>query len=329
MPKVEAPARARCGLDGLLAAELPPLRPARSKMSSKTARRIGTRSGGRLGLPEDVLGAVLQFGDLRARFACVCSTRELKEGHARLSPEHERKLILRRFPLLAAAVQGSATTRSPRELFLSQAQLFDALRGRRDIPPPTWGQDAYTFCLELEMTEPTTEDESVTRQEVFFSIYAGTSSRGFETLEFEIPEGVWERFHPLAVSPTEYIAGRGRLMVIRRNGSFLERAPLYDGTIEAFDDQDNSFEFDLTPWPSKEDAAIEWVREVNRNLDLACEPDLLVRWHADSLDDANDGGSTLAATFRWFHGSGQRDFDDMDSDEILQLLQHYVAWSRL
>ena len=300
---------------------------------SKTARRVGCGSrGGRLvALPEDVLDAVLAFGNLRARFACVAATRQLRDGHARLSPDHERTLVLLHYPLLAVALQGSPTTLAPRELFLSQQQAFHVPNANRQtIAAPKWREGAYTFALELLMTKPTASQVPIDESTIHFTLYAGTASleNGSSTLEFEIPEGVWERAQPLIVSETQWVSCRAQLMVIRRDGGIIERARLYNGDLSFEQDEDDLFTFDLTAWLPEYGSAIDWQEDVQRTYDLVCEPDLALSWHAHSIDDANDGASTLVATFRW-HLPGATDFDDMDTENILQLLQHYVVWSRL
>ena len=94
-------------------------------MRTRRDRRAARPSGpsGLLGLPEDVLGAVLAFGDLRARFVGVAACTLLRDAHARMSPVHEHALLLRRFPILKT-VLSSGSTLSPRELYLSQMRLF-------------------------------------------------------------------------------------------------------------------------------------------------------------------------------------------------------------
>ena len=51
-------------------------------------------------LPEDLLGAVLAFGDLRARYVGVTACAFLRDARARISPAHEHALLTRRFPIL-------------------------------------------------------------------------------------------------------------------------------------------------------------------------------------------------------------------------------------
>jgi len=294
----------------------------------KTAHRA--RGGGRLGLPEDVLGAVLQFGDLRARFACVAVSTELRDGHARLSPDHEHKLILSHFPLLSAALQGSSTTLAPRELFLSQAQAFDfdpVNYGR--LAPPKWREDAYTFALQSSMTKPVSDPRLLDRSVVYHSVWAGTASRGFTTLEFDLPEDVWERTHALMVSETQWAHCRAQLMVIRRNRSFIERARLYDGHLKVRQNEPDAlvFEFDYS-WRPEPGSALDWSHHLHNDRELACEPDLMLRWDAHSIHYPNNGASTLGATFRWYIPSAI-DPEHVDTEEILQMLQHYAVWSRL
>ena len=60
-----------------------------------------------LALPEDVVGTILAFGKLRARYACVVSCTDLRDGHARLAPAHEHSLLKRRFPILRTVLFGA------------------------------------------------------------------------------------------------------------------------------------------------------------------------------------------------------------------------------
>lgn len=104
-------------------------------------------------LPDVLLDGVFDYCDLPELAASAATTVELRVGLRRLSPALERRLVLRRFPILSAVIGDGATDEagmpSPRELFLSQEQLFDETGAVPYAPHSTLND--YGFVAELEL----------------------------------------------------------------------------------------------------------------------------------------------------------------------------------
>ena len=105
------------------------------------------RRGGLLALPDELLGIVLSYGDLGARFTCVASSSQLRDAQDRLSPAHEHKLLVRLFPILKPLLDANKTL-APAVVYRRQMNLFH--EDSPPLPAPTV-LDAYTFYLEVEL----------------------------------------------------------------------------------------------------------------------------------------------------------------------------------
>ena len=222
-------------------ADAAPTRAARRRVS---ARRSATsapssdaaRPSRLLALPEEVLGALLAFGDLRARYVGVVACASLRDAHARISPAHEHKLLARRYPILKTILSPGSTL-SPRELYMSHERLF-AAEPRPRIQTPV-DMDKYSFSLELEIRWAGHAGDEPN----FESIYAGTGGlvRYRDRLDvlggaftFDIPSGVWR--HATMVCAQGALI-RARVMAVRRSEEGrVECARLYQGYSDVIPD---------------------------------------------------------------------------------------------
>ena len=105
----------------------------RRARASRTVTRLAT----------DLVREVLSYSDLRTLAAGAATCRALLEA---VPPKLAHELVLRKFPILSTIVDASKAMPPARELFESQARLFD------DPPPtvaPTHSLDEYVFSLEL------------------------------------------------------------------------------------------------------------------------------------------------------------------------------------
>ena len=192
-------------------------------MATRARRRVGL-----LALPDEVLGVVLAYGDLRARFTCVAASSPLRDAHERLSPAHEHKLLARAFPMLKPLLDANKTL-APGDVYKSQRQLF-----HEDSPPeeaPTVTPGAYTFYLEVELHQLPFHSES---------LYVGTGTLGVfdpsdwgATVSFPIPADIWSQARGHLDTSQQYGLARVniRVMASRARGGLVECAQLFTGDI--------------------------------------------------------------------------------------------------
>ena len=194
---------------------------------------------GLLALPDELLSAVLSCGDLRARFTCVAAASLLRDAQERMSPAHEHKLLIQRFPILKPLLLANSTL-APADVFRSQ--LFHSR-----IPKPmtpTVNMDEYTFHVEVELVRRKTDRRKTE------TIYVGTGTLGAvddsypsAAVSFQIPQGVWSKASDAVVNQNNYYNEDIKISVMasRARGGVVECARVYQGIIEEIEAKKNFF----------------------------------------------------------------------------------------
>ena len=302
---------------------------ARSDDAKRDAPKRTRRPWGSLRLPEDLVCSVLEWNDLRGRFACVVACSKFRDAQARLSPGFERSLVVGRFPLLATVLDDSCST-PPKQLFLSQKRLFES-RGPFPSVAATVGLNTYTFSLEINLHRrvpgtpgtPGTPALETDHQ----TVYVGTGSPcGSETLgglEFELPAGLWQRADDY-MSVHHHHSCKARLMVTRRKSGVIERAQLFQGEVDDGDSACMIFEYYDVP-RKRDSAALNWSLSKLIDLDMYADPMVNIHWSVPSRD-ARAGPSTVEARFMLMTPN---DSDQMSLEDTSLVLEHYVDWTPL
>ena len=270
---------------------------ARDASHAKNCRLLAERGVGSLGLPEDVTTSVLSYSDLRGVAACAAASSELLRCLARLSPDLEHRLVLRRFPLLATVAEH--VDAEPRELFYSQMDLFEDHPHR--TLAPVRGLDEYTFSLEIEFQH---SFNGITHRE---SVFVGTASptEGSATLKFYPPADLWEQ----AMEADIFV----RVMATKRFEK--GRARLGQGRCDDLSAHGFIFwmlgrmrhEVETGPRPTSfldQSTADAWGSEW---------PELKGAWHS----------SEFLLDFVWENPNDSR---DMSVEDVCLALEHYVTW---
>ena len=203
-------------------------------MSTLARRRVGL-----LSLPDELVSLVLAYGDLRARFACVAASSQLRDAQGRMSPAHEHRLLVRQFPILKPLLDANKTL-APAEIYRSQQKMFHSELTQED--PMRTPMDAYTFYVEVKI-------KAGNRIETIY-VGAGTLGTISATVSFPIPAEIWARQHDEADIEDIKISA----MVSRAIGGSVECAHLFQGDYEDGDGT-SYFIFGSHPVPSSPAAA--------------------------------------------------------------------------
>ena len=169
-------------------------------------------------LPDVLLAGALDYCDLREVAACAAASVQLRDGLRRVAPALQRRLVFRRFPILATIGDDTAEEPPPRELFLSQTRLF---ADRPDFAPLRRAFDDYVFSVEIEIQV----SRKITDADGFFTVTSSRESlfvgRG-KTLpgsqaqvEFDIPSDVFDRVW--SRRPEYHLDTQERLERLQRN----------------------------------------------------------------------------------------------------------------
>jgi hypothetical protein len=273
---------------------------ARDASHAKNCRLLAERGVGSLGLPEDVTTSVLSYSDLRGVAACAAASSELKRCLARLSPDLEHRLVLRRFPLLATVAEH--VDAEPRDLFYSQMNLFEE-RPHRNLAP-TRGLDEYVFSLEIEFQQRDSLMNIVHRESVF--VGTGSPTEGSATLKFHPPADRWEEavesdmnIFVRVMATKRFEKGRARL----GQGSVDD---FYDGLI-FYSLGRMRHEVETGPRPTSfldQSIGDAWGNEW---------PELNGKWGVSDFD----------LHFAWENPNDSR---EMSVEDACLALEHYVTW---
>ena len=246
---------------------------------------------------------MLSFGDLRARFAAVVACSALRDGHAKLSPEHEYRLLKIRFPML----QVLALSSSPRKIYEAQRWLERPLRRARTPPAMT----AYTFVLQLELVP----NDAYAGE----SLCVTTGRLEDSCLVFEIEDGAWERADEKGDDQHYDVRATG--MATRRSGGILECARLFCSFSEGHNHDCYVFEVDDIPY--QPDTAFTFaMRKLKQEQGVSFDPDTGITWTRLSTP----GPSVLRAQLRHFTNASE--WTDMDADELPVFLDQFLEWRR-
>ena len=244
-------------------------------------------------LATDLLREVLSYSELRTLAASASTCRALRDA---VPPKLAHKLVLRKFPILSTVVDASTPMPPARELFESQAQLFDA-------PPPTIapsrGLDEYVFSLELTVGSSKHVGTGVALE----------NSEGHAQISFTgIPKALWDA--------DDHGDTRANVMATRRGT--LRRAALFSGEVE--DGDSNSLYFDWNRIPSK-NSMVEWISAANgNNHNLYYKPLLRLSWHKPASQGPDAGTCDLTAGFLW---DSDDQADDMNLEDACLVLEHW------
>mmetsp|Transcript_7337 Transcript_7337/g.23044 ORF Transcript_7337/g.23044 Transcript_7337/m.23044 type:complete len:325 (-) Transcript_7337:60-1034(-) len=280
------------------------------------------RTDGRLGIPAEVIAHALAFGDLPLHGAAACASTELRDGHARLPPEHARRLVIRRFPILRTV---DCSTMSARELFFGQKRVWNVPL----FPPPPESRplDSYTFSLELIFVFGKQYGEMNREPEDFQSMHIGRGTvaetpRGTAQLKFdEIPAGLFSQ--ACRMSDNEDAFPTAKIMASRRGpAGTVEFAHLYDCTMDVMgvgDDEVYNISFEWLSIHHQGNAAIN-VHERRENAQLDT-PTLGLAW---CRADDPDGPSRLEADFDWTRSDLES--APLSVEDLRHVLEHLVDW---
>mmetsp|Transcript_11125 Transcript_11125/g.33186 ORF Transcript_11125/g.33186 Transcript_11125/m.33186 type:complete len:302 (-) Transcript_11125:24-929(-) len=301
-------------------------------MSQRSRIARGAR-GGKLRLPGDVLDAVLSFSDLRTLPAAAASS-EFRDGFARCCPALARKLVLRRFPILASV---AGNDRSPRELFLSGVRIFpETLPRRPPMDVPTTALTDYAFSLEIELRRRVIlatngKGRKRTGPDRRETVYVGSANAILQDgAMFTIPAGIFERCYPErgGETPGAYVLKPYmRVMASRRTASRgLEFARLGQGGWSDYWRQgdDESFVVFGDLGALDEERKIDVVEKKMGSLDMFLLPELQALWTLRGADSNPAPASEVRVSFTWMT---PHVVNDMTRDDILLALEHLVAWA--
>ena len=245
--------------------------------ASRTVTRLAT----------DLLREVLSYSDLRALAACASTCRSLR---AAVPPKLAHELVLAQFPILSTIVDASKAMPSARELFESQARLFD------DVPSvsPTHSLDEYVFSLELTVGS---------------SKHVGTgvaldNDAGHAQIRFKgIPKALWDA--------EDHDGTRANVMATRKGT--LRRAALYSGDVEDGDGSVLYFEWNRIP---SKNGSMQWIGAAANYQNQYYKPLLCLEWKAP----ARRRRTQLTATFKW---DSDDSASDMNLEDACLVLEHW------
>ena len=264
--------------------------------------------------PEDVLGAIVSFVDLPMRFTCVVACGAMRDAVARLSPQLEHALVLRRHPMLATIGSSPTAAPEPCDLLRAYERIFRHRRSAR--PRPTTTLDDYTLSLELDVTPTVPPPEGVRRRSLW--IGTGTFSGDDEaTFEFTVPDDLF------ATITAELHKGwemEAKVMVSRRTGGGrVQIANLFDGGVEEYGNQEVIFDWSIIPH-NRRNKALHWLNPAGfaePNNYLWNVPKLFLTWPVWT--------PKLKADFMMRNEDG---LVGMSRSEACMTLEHFVEWSK-
>ena len=275
--------------------------------------------------PEDVLGAVISFADLPMRFSCVVACGAMRAAAAKLSPQLEHALVLRRYPLLATLPDYAPTNALVLgDLFQTYKRFFRSNR-RFALPAPTVGLDAYTLSLELSVWKVVPPQEGAPQRRPRYrkkslwvgtgTLAAGDSPYSTVAYEFTVPEGL---FATVDAHMNREWDLKAKVMASRRTGSGrVQIARLYQGGTDDFVDEETFiFEWDDIPY-SHRNRALDWLHRTHGAHDLYVDPQLALYWDVES--------QKVEARFVF---STPEERDDMSLPEACMTLEHFAEWSK-
>ena len=265
---------------------LPTLRVVNFSRRARASRNV-TR------LATDLLREVLSYSELRTLAAGASTCRALLDA---VPPKLAHELVLRKFPILSTVVDASTPMPPARDLFESQARLFDA-------PPPTVapsrGLDEYVFSLEL------TVDGS---KHVATGVLDDAEEA--QICFTGIPKALWD---------AEAFDDTTANVMATRKGT-LRRAALFSGGIE--DGDGATLYFDWNRIPSK-NPMTEWLNAANGNHNVYYKPLLKLNWHEPGWGGADAGTCKLTAKFLW---DSDDNADPMNLEDACLVLEHWCKF---
>jgi len=251
----------------------------RRARASRTVTRLAT----------DLLREVLSYSELRTLAAGASTCRVLRDA---VPPKLAHELVLRKFPILSTVVDASTPMPPARELFESQAQLFDA-------PPPTIapsrGLDEYVFSLELTVGSSKHVGTGVALE----------NSEGHAQISFTgIPKALWDA--------DDHGDTRANVMATRKGT--LRRAALFSGGVE--DGDETTLYFEWNRIPSKSPMA-EWINTAIAHHNICYKPMFQLEWNGPA---AENWKGELTARFRW---DSDDSVEDMSLEDACIVLEHW------
>jgi hypothetical protein len=305
--------------------------------TSHTSRSGGFSFGG---LPDVLLDGIFDYSGLPEIAACAAASVELRSALRRRTPALQRRLVLRRFPILTTIIGDDATdTPTPRELFQSQTRLY----AEDPAPFPGLAQgslDGYTFSVEIEIQTHNRTNRTTTPDSIE-SLFVGRGKvvpGPLAKLRFDIPEGVFNRAWNGRPPPRTADGYDGpdhilyvRLMVSRGDYS---RATLGQCRADGYLDQNWQYaphgirprdcsivflNFGMWRHGFGEKWAFSWLTG-GPNMNSFYSPRTEVEWFAPS----EGSESTLDVKFEWEHWNERR---PMSTEDFEQALRSYVNWT--
>lgn len=292
--------------------------------TSHTSRSGGFSFGG---LPDVLLDGIFDYSGLPEVAACAAASVDLRDGLQRNSPALERRLVLRRFPILATIRADAAEEPSPRELFLSQNLLFAP---RPVYRPLNRSINDYVFSVELELQISRQSGQEVLDEVVSHeSIFVGTGVLNGDpgvTIQFDIPEGVfarnfdWER---------DEVITEQRVLLRLMASKGYSRARLGQGFAdEYYENGERShpyimfYNLGMGMWQHGQEQPLDWLTDVQTSNDVYYLPEVEATWEPKDEDESN--ASLLLVTFRWVNNFNN---EGMTEEEVVQALERYATWT--
>ena len=275
-------------------------------------------------LPDVLLAGALDYSDLGEVAACAAASIQLRDGLRRVAPALQRRLVLRRFPILSTIDASAEEPPPPRELFLSQTRLFAAERPA--LPPLSRSFDQYVFSIELELVVSHSGDQGVvttSRESIFVGKGEVIGGELHAQVSFEIPKDVFNRAWESRVyrpRPDLY------LRVMASKG--FSRARLGHGTVDNYEDHANAqvmmfYNLGLAPsrgWRHGEMDGLDWLQGRQLDADNFHIPTVEAYW--DLTED--EVVSTFVLDFQW---ANQNDDREMTREDAARALEHYAKWT--
>mmetsp|Transcript_6028 Transcript_6028/g.20575 ORF Transcript_6028/g.20575 Transcript_6028/m.20575 type:complete len:335 (-) Transcript_6028:25-1029(-) len=302
------------------------------------------RGVGRLGLPADVLHAILGYSDLNEVAACAAASSELNRGLANLSPGFERSLVIRRFPILSVVEDArSESMTTPHALF----RLFCEQPSRSFIRPTAALRD-YGFLLEIELRdEAVTEfdrtqfNQRVFRESLFLDTGLLREGGNRSVIEFHPPGSVFDRVSKLWRDSEGNMSEfkqhvHFRVMATRRGVQGLQLARLYRGQGRV--NTDGSFAFEdvgrsLGHYDGSEAAKFRcWLEEELYEHEVQLAPTVQLLWQRQgtgiAIAGAQPSPTTASLTFGWYYPTDEDAASTIPMDDLsaCNALERYANW---
>ena len=242
-------------------------------------------------LATDLLREVLSYSELRTLAASAATCRALLDA---VPPKLAHMLVLRKFPILSTIVDAAKPMPPARELFESQARLFDA---ETPTVSPTHSLDEYVFSLELTVG-------------TLKHVGTGVAHDDAEEARicFAIPKAFWD------LATLRGVVGRrtgirANIMATRRGT--LRRAALYSGRYDML--AGSTIHFESNRIPSK-NSTVDWVSAANGDdRNLYFKPLIFPEWN-NALD------CELIVNFLW---DSEDQVDPMNLEDACLMLEHW------